>query len=448
MQRVYEPTIFNISDGANEKIALDKASLIHVLGKADYFYWTRHYGQRTWYWNSESKDKEEEEIRVADIPPLKPVVIDGFSCDSLRPWVPENIALGFVDQGAAAYLGNVNSPFHTSAIVRNGTSVPGVSSWKEFPLGLVAQVVNQVSAKAYFQVPQFFMLGDPRVYVSKDQPYRTISDTAAASGKRVVEGESSVNGFLAVKIEDGADYGFLAIQGLTSASEKDPFYNSRLQMLDLGADKYILFLHQGGSFRIELRTQPPIGWGMDALVDALDYSWTVMWLDTRVINTTFWAWLSVVLLAAILAWQILRRKRSLGSYRRIYLAALVFALARLLYFLLRRDAYTASADLISPTTLQIVLGTAGPVRQHFRWADRDERSAQAGRQGTGPDIGPLAAACPCGVLPRLGYLDEPGRASGGADDHAVAVELLHPVACRPWPCSWSCCCFWRSTGRS
>ena len=160
-------------------------------------------------------------------------------------------------------------------------------------------------------------------------------------------------------IEGGASYGFMRVKGVTSASDKDPFYNSKLQMLDLGADKYALFLHDGGPFRLELAARAPLGWGLDALVDALDYSWAAMWLDTRVVNTTFWAWLSVALGAAILLWQVWRRKRPLGNYRRIFLAALVFALARLAYFLLRRDAYTVSADLISPTTLQVALGTVG-----------------------------------------------------------------------------------------
>ncbi len=360
VQGVYEPTIFDISDGANETIALDKASLIEVLGKADFLNWSRHSGQRTWYWNSESKEVPEEEIVAADIPALQSLVIYTPSCSSLRPWVQENIALGFIDRGAAAYLGNVNSPFHTSALVMRGTLVPGVSSWKEFPLGLMAQMENRVEAKAYFRVPQFFMLGDPRIFVSQEQPYRIVSDTVSRPGERVIEGESDSSGFLAVKIEDGAPYGFLAIEGMTAASEKDPYFNSKLQMLDLGRDKYIIFLHQGGSFRIELSSRAPLGWRLlDPIADALDYSWVVMWLDTRVINTTFWAWLSVVLLAAILLWQVVRRKRSLGSYGKIFLAALVFALVRLAYFLVRRDAYTVSADLVSATTLQIALRSLG-----------------------------------------------------------------------------------------
>jgi len=357
MQEVFKPTIRNLGNGA--EIDLNKATLLDTLGRAGFFYWSRHVGQRTWYWNSESKDAEEEELVAAEIPPLDALVIYTPSCDSLRPWVQENIAMGFIDRGAAAYAGNANSPFHTSALLRRGAAVPGPSSWRDFSLGLVAQMENQVGAKAYFRVPQFFMLGDPRIYLSQEQPYRVLADSLVKPGKRVVEGESDMEGYLAVRIEDGAPYGFLAVKGVTSASEGDPFYNSKLQMMDLGADKYVMFLHEGGLFRIELSSKPPLWWGLDALLDALDYSWVVMWLDYRVINMTFWAWFSVALFAAILLWQVLRRKKTLGSYRRIFLAALIFALVRLAFFLLRWDTYTVSADLISPTAYQLALGSLG-----------------------------------------------------------------------------------------
>ena len=202
LQQVWAPTICNLSDGAGEEIGLNKESLLDTLGRAGFFFWSRHVGQRTWYWNSESQEAEEQEIVAADLPPLQAPVIYTPSCDSLRPWVENNIALGFVDHGAAAYLGNVNSGFHTSALLRRGTAIPGLSSWREFPLGLVAQFENQVEAKAYFQVPQFFMLGDPRIYLSPEQPYRITSDTSAAPGGQGDRGRISVS-----RIPGGRDRG-------------------------------------------------------------------------------------------------------------------------------------------------------------------------------------------------------------------------------------------------
>lgn len=360
-QRVYEPTIFDLGDDSNESIGLDKAHLIDALKQADYFYWSRHVGKRTWYWNAESKDwDEDDQLFARDIPPLKPVVIYTPSCNSFRPWVEDSIALGFVDQGAAAYIGNVNSPFHTNAIVRRGLFVPGMSSWKEFPMGLVAQVENRVAAKAYFSVPQFFMLGDPRIYLSKDQPYRITSDTIDKEGKRVIEGESHENGILAVKIENGAEYDFLAIEGLASVSENDPFYNNKLQTLNLGADKYLLFIHQGGHFKVGLSKTAPSWWTLaDVLTDVLDYAWVVLWLDVRVVNGPLIYAIALSLFIVILALKILRQKKSIRDYQGIFLVAFLLTLVRLLYCLARMDDYSVSTNLVNYTAPQIALGCVG-----------------------------------------------------------------------------------------
>jgi hypothetical protein len=360
-QWVYEPTIFNISDNSNERISLDKAQLIDVLKQADYFYWSRHVGKRTWFWNAESEDwGEDDQLFAKDIPPLKPVVIYTPSCNSFRPWVKDSIALGFVDQGAAAYIGNINSPFHTNALLRRGLLVPGMSSWKEFPLGLVAQVESKVAAKAYFSVPQFFMLGDPRIYLSKDRPYHIISDTIDKDGKRVIEGESSENGILAVKIEKSAEYNFLAIPGLASVSENDPFHNNKLQTLNLGSDKYALFLHRGGHFEIELSKKAPFWWWFtDLITDILDYAWVVLWLDVRVVNAPFIYAILLPIAIVILLWKMLRQKKSIQEYQGVFLAGFLLTLLRLIYCLVRMDDYSVSANLVNYTASQIALGCVG-----------------------------------------------------------------------------------------
>ena len=360
-QLIYEPTIFNISDGSQGKIELNKDNLIKVLKQADYLYWARHVGGTTWYWNAESKYfGENDELYAKDIPELRPVVIYTPSCSSFRPWLKNSIALGFVDNGAVAYIGNANSPFHTNALLKHGLSVPGISSWKEFPLGLVAQVESKAAIRAYFSVPQFFMLGDPRIYFSREQPYRIISDTINENGKRVIEGESSENGILAVKIENGAGFDFLAIKGVTSVSANDLFHNNQLQTLNLGVDKYVLLLHNGGHFEIELSKKAPFLWGFtDALTDAFDYAWVVMWLDVKVINGPFIYSVSLPIFAAILLFKIFRRKKSVKDYPKIFLMTFLLALLRVAYFWLRWDDYSISANLVNPTAFQIALGGMG-----------------------------------------------------------------------------------------
>ncbi|MEA4908966.1 MAG: hypothetical protein VB089_15190 [Anaerolineaceae bacterium] len=360
-QLIDTPTIFKISDGAPEKMALNKDRLIAVLQQADYLYWSRHSGGMTWYWNSESGDySENDAIRARDLPLLDAAVIYTASCSTFRPWLANSIALGFVDHGAVAYVGDVNSPFHTNALLRHGSSVPGPTSWQEFPLGIVAQVENKAATRAYFRIPQYFMLGDPRVYLSPEQPYQILSDTIDPQGKRIIAGTSDQNSILALKIDNGAGYDFLTVQGVTSVSEKDLFHNSKLQTLDLGADKYVLLLHQAGPFKIELSRKAPFLWGlMDILSDALDYTWVVLWLDVKVINTPLIYLICLPIFVAILLVKVLVQKKPLKDYRKIFLMAVLLALVHAAYFGMRWEAYSISANRLNPSADQIALGCTG-----------------------------------------------------------------------------------------
>lgn len=360
-QLVFEPTIFTLSATPPQQIALTKASLLEALQQADYFYWGRHVGQITWYWNEGAVAwRENDQIVAHDLPPLKAVVIYTPSCGSLRPWVANSIALGFIDRGAAAYIANVNSPFHTGALLRKDLAVPGLSSWPEFPLGLVAQVESRAAVKAYFKMPQFFMLGDPRISLLKAAPYQILSDQHRADGARVIAGTSAQVGMLAVKIVDGASAEYLTIKGVTALSEHDLFHNSKLQTFNLGVDKYILFLHQGGQFQIELAPTAPLGWRvMDALRDALDYAWVVMWLDVKVVNAPLLSTVSLVIFAGLLWVKLWRQKRELRNYYAIFSAGACFTGLRLLYCWARLDDYTVSANLVTPTALAILLGGSG-----------------------------------------------------------------------------------------
>jgi hypothetical protein len=273
--------------------------------------------------------------------------------------VKDSIALAFVDKGAAAYLGYVNSP-HTTAFMRRGLSVPGPTSWQGFPLGIIAQVQNKVANRVIFTTPQFFMLGDPRIYLSQDKPYRIVSETLSAGGRRVVQGESSVEGVLAVKIDGAARYHYLKITGVTSVSEGDLFYNSKAQTLNLGADKYILFAHQGGDFQIELSTNAPLAWPLaDALVDVMDNSWVVLWLDSYSDSNPQIHVLSLIIFIGIVLFKLLKRRKPISAYRDILVIALVIALLRLAYFMLRLDSFTVSANVVTYSAQDILTGFLG-----------------------------------------------------------------------------------------
>lgn len=358
-QLIPAPAIYDLNADGGAPIALTRESLVAALQQADYFYWSRHVGPRSWYWNSELGEGDaQSELRASDVPTLGPVVLYTPSCDSLRPWAPDSIALAFVDRGAAAYVGHANSPIHPG-FLRRGFAAPGPLAWSEFPLGVIAQVQNRMTTRAIFTSPQFFMLGDPRIALVGEQPYRIVSDVADG-GRRVIVGESSARGVLPVVIEGGARYGYTAVPGVTAASEHDPFYNSRLQTFDLGADKYLLLLHEGGAFRIELAERAPFGWIVaDALADAFDYSWVVLWLNPKIISAPFFHKLSLAILALILLVKLVWKKQPIGRYRGALAAGAAVALLRLAYFLLRRERATVCATYVEYSPTQIAAGCLG-----------------------------------------------------------------------------------------
>jgi hypothetical protein len=347
LQRVFTPTIVNISGGANTTVPLTKAALLDSLTQASYVYWTRHSGGSTWYWNEAAESASaENELHASDLPQLQSLVVYSPTCAVFRPWLDQSIALGFVDHGAAAFLGFINSP-HTSSFSKNGLAAPGLTTWADFPLGLAAQVQNKAITNMVYQSPQLFMLGDPRTNLSKEPPYLIRSDAVTADGKRVIEVVSDQQGVLAIKLQGAAEYPFIAVPGRAAISDKDLFFNSRLQTLRVGADRYLLYLHSGGSFRIELSRQAPFGWVIgDALVDGLDYGWVIHWVNPYADSNPHLYLGALFLLAVILIIQRLIRKKSLGSYRGIFLAALLIALLRLAYGLLRLNQFTITNDQV------------------------------------------------------------------------------------------------------
>lgn len=354
-QSVAEPSIISLDGESPERLALTKESLIDNLARSGFFYWTRHVAEKSWFWNTESESfGEGDRLRAADLPEMDSAMIFTPSCGSFQPWVSDSIALAFTDRGAAAYLGNMRSPFSNAFLMRRGASVPGPLTWKEFPLGIAGQIVNRATAKAVLDEPLFFMLGDPRLYVSEDRPYRIDSDTADG-GSRAIRGRSEESGVLAMKVDGGAGYDFLAVKGVSAASADDLFYNYRLQFMDLGADKYVLFFHQGGSFELELRRQAPPLWRMaDAVIDALDFSWVAI----GNVNGPF-AFLPLMLFLAVLLWKTLRRRRPVGRYAGIFLFSLLLAGLRAGYVLLRMDEYSIAATVADWSAADIGLGFLG-----------------------------------------------------------------------------------------
>ena len=389
-QQVMEAVIVDLNQPEEGIIPLTKDSLIETLATSDYFYWVRHVSADKWMWMTDTANSDDGRLRSNDIPQLGPLAVITPSCGSFQPWQEDSIAMGFVNHGAAAYLGHVHtSVVSNSFLMRKGYTVPGISTWEDFPLGIQAQVRNRMESRVSSATPLYFMLGDPRAYLSDSQPYTILADTAS-DGVRTIRGETDFRGYLALKVEDGAGYDFTTITGLTSISENDLFFNNYLQSLDLGGDKYLLFYQEDGDFEITLKEKAPFLWVIrDGLMDALDYNWITIGVVYAPISLAFLGFLIVILTI-----KLLKRKTTPREIKLFFAAGILFAGLHIGYTLLRMDKYTASADLVNFNSIDLLLGFVG----YFSTISAGFMLVKGARKKFGEFIGWVIAILPQALL--------------------------------------------------
>jgi hypothetical protein len=186
--------------------------------------------------------------------------------------------------------------------------------------------------------PYYLVLGDPRIALQSGPPYRVQGDEMVGNA-RVLSLAAAPEGVLPVRVPGGAAYRFVEIPGVGHAWQGDPFYNGRMQMADIGTDKYLLFQHTGGDFAIWLYRSPPWYWPvLRAATDALDHVTVIHHSQ----GSRGLGWIGSGVLALLVAWVYLRDKpplaRSLPSA--IALGVLLTAL-RGGYALARRTLLSA-----------------------------------------------------------------------------------------------------------
>jgi len=244
---------------------LTLANLTHYLERADYLTFTGHGG-----WSHLALDSETW-LRPSDIPELSSIVVTTGSCNTFRLWKEGSLALTFVDQGAAAYAGFAYSP-NEGYLLGEFYGAPLRYAWPGFPVGHVIQVQNKGTVLGFASFPYYYLLGDPRIALQSEPPYELVADSVDGTS-RTLSYSGAPEGFIPVRIAGGAGYGFVDVPGVASASERDPFYNARLQTADIGEDKLVLFEHGGGDFIIRLEQQPLLPWLVsDVLSDSLDHT--------------------------------------------------------------------------------------------------------------------------------------------------------------------------------
>ena len=302
--------IFSVSQEESDRQPLTKNAFINALQSTDYLTFTGHGSSRY------LRLDEDTLVTAADIPSLEPLVVNTGSCQTLRPWTSQSVALQFVDKGAAAYSGFVYSP-NEGYLLGEFDGFPMRYTWADFPIGHVIQLQNHGTLQGFAQFPYLFLLGDPRIALQDGPPYRQPDDNQE-SERRVLTFHDLPSGVIPIRIQGGAAYHFVEALGLTAAADQDPFYNSRLQMVNIGEDKFILLAQTGGDLTLRLSPQASWIWSLgDYLPDSLDHtmifsqqsSGDIVALAFSILPLAWVAWQG---LRRRLNWQILRLALSLG----------------------------------------------------------------------------------------------------------------------------------------
>ncbi len=306
------------------------------MQEADYVTFTGHGGTGYLVLDPDTK------LRPGRIPPLPPAVIATGSCNTFRPWEDDSIALAFVDKGAAAYAGFAYSP-NAGYLIGAYRGVPFRYTWPGYPIGHAVQVQNQGALQGFAQIPYYFLLGDPRIALQAAPPYQQV-EAQTSAGALTISYAAAPAGVIPVRIPGGARFSFVEVSGAGAAWEREPFYNSRLQMTDIGGDKFVLFEHKGGDFELQLRTRPPWYWvPADILVDALDG--TLLFLQEGGGDLLL---LIAGLLASVPVAVLLLRKRAPGRWLvPACLTGLGFSVAHGLYALARLDRLTITSKTVT-----------------------------------------------------------------------------------------------------
>lgn len=322
---------------------LSKHDLVSALAAADYLTFTGHGS------NAYLRIDDGTTLRAEDLPALDGVVVATGSCQTVRLWMDGSIALAFVDQGAAAYTGFVYSP-NEGFLIGEFDGLPFRYTWPAFPVGHVLQAQNRGTLQGFATFPYQYLLGDPRIALQSQPPYQMRSDRQQGQW-RVLEYSDLPAGVVPVRIQGGAGYAFVQARGITAAADSDPFYNSRMQSANIGADKYLLVDHPGGDLTLRLRQRAPFYWlPLDALLDSLDHTY-IFSVQTGgdVLSLAF----SVLPLVWV-GWQVIKQR--LNRLKMLYALGFgaVVALLQAAYALLRLDDVTITSKTLVFSPLSIL----------------------------------------------------------------------------------------------
>ncbi len=291
---------------------LFKERFVEALNTSAYVTFAGHGGQNY------LRLSDDATLHSNELPQVPNLVIGTASCNTFRPWARESIALAFVEMGAAAFAGYAYSP-EAGFLIGGNEGLPFRYTFPEFPIGRVVQLQNRNAMRAFAALPIYLLLGDPRIALSGQHAYRVIADESR-EGSRRIELTDTPRGFLPVRIRDGAGYNLVEVSG-TAVADRHGFYNSRLQALDAGADKFVLVDHVGGPLILQLQRVVPWWWPVKTLfVEALDNA--LVFFGSVTINCVLVLGVGLASLLVVARPGITKRMMAAGATAGLLLAAL------------------------------------------------------------------------------------------------------------------------------
>lgn len=319
-----EPGIFAGSGAQISSITYTKENILSALQQTDVVQISMEGGAQSWFDQSEGIV-----IKYSDLPTIHSAVVQNYGCNTFRLWNKNSIAMEVISKGAIAYLGFVYTSVPGTRF-GDYTDITLLNSWEKFPIGQIAQIQNRAAMQSYARTPHFFLLGDPRIYISATMPYLVTRDEVI-DDTRFIELSNVESGIIPIYIENGAEYDNVNVNGVTSAAMQEQYFNSQLQMINIRQDKYILLENKNTSITMELKKTSPFS---QVVLEN-----TVKFIDSIFIDsqgTTLPALLTLPVLILVIIIGI-RKKFSGCEIVAAGLGGTGFVLIAAAYFLLRQD---------------------------------------------------------------------------------------------------------------
>jgi hypothetical protein len=258
---VYESNRFSVQ-------SFTKENIIDNLKDAQYIQVNMHGAAQSWFC-----EKSHLAISNNNIPNMRGAVIESQTCNNFIPWNKKSMVLECIEKGAIAFTGFVYSPVSGSQLgAYDGLMF--TNTWEGFTIGHAVQIQNRAALRSYAKLPHYFLMGDPRTYLSKEKPYELLKDTITRNRNRIIQLTNCKAGFLPIRVPGSKKYSDVKISSGIRHLESSNYFDRDIEMINIGEDKFIMVRNNEPELTISLSEMPPF----------LQKIWQrlINWCDTKI----------------------------------------------------------------------------------------------------------------------------------------------------------------------